>query len=151
METNLQLEEVLNAVSAINNAQSLNKKRAVIIANSASYLFTRVVLYLSGVIVSGMTRVRIESPVFYRYCPLEINSLAELIDYYDSRTKSPDEDKVIFVPSEKDIVITQHFIKKLKRQNRELYKQIICKEISCGCSAETVKQILEVQNESTHQ
>jgi len=117
-------------IDIVNSTDSFNKKAAILLANKADEVLPYIVRYLCGDIVSNIGRHKLEKPVFYRVATCQVNSIKELLQYYETHPTG-DED---------DIIVTQDFLRRLPRETREDYKKLICKEISLNCGNSTIQK-----------
>lgn len=131
MATDLYLTEALNAIKAVNMTSSTVKKTAILTANKNNRALRNIIKYLSNTVISNIRREKLNKILFYRCSPMNINSLDELLAYYQRHPNG----------SESDVIVTQCFLKKISSERRELYVKIICKEIPLGCGKSTIIKV----------
>ena len=130
METSLHIiNEILESLEM---TTSTNKRKAILLANRDDECLREVVSYFLGDIPKGFTRNNIEKPIYHIVEPRRIDSISELMSYIKTRPEC----------TEDDILIIQYFIKRKPRDERELWKKIICREYKFGLNEKTVAEIM---------
>ena len=120
METDLQL--ILNVLSAICETDSIDKKKAIILANRTDVVLSTVIMYIVQQDSFGVTLESIEKPPYHIIEPKQCESLMNLL--YSFRNHG----------NEDNVLEAYYFVTEWKR--------IICRDYNIGLDSKTVSKLI---------
>lgn len=128
METDLQL--ILNVLSAICETDSIEKKKAIILANRTDVVLSTVIMYIAQQDSFGVTLESIEKPPYHIIEPKQCESLMNLL--YSFRNHGNAD----------NVLEAYYFVRRKPKEERTEWKKIICRDYNIGLDSKTVSKLI---------
>ena len=125
------MNKILEIVNQIKNTSSRNEKESILARHKDNQLFKDILFFVfNPYILTGISKKKINKKLI---SPKEQSTLSiiEIMDYLKSHNSGRDT----------DIIVIQNFINSQPEEFRELYTQIVIKDLIIGITADTINKV----------
>jgi len=125
------VNKILEIVNQIKNTSSRNEKESILARHKDNQLFKDILFFVfNPYILTGISKKKINKKLI---SPKEQSTLSiiEIMDYLKSHNSGRDT----------DIIVIQNFINSQPEEFRELYTQIVIKDLIIGITADTINKV----------